>query len=123
MKLKPAQTEGQNVFTAYGDGYVSVNAIRYTSNLIVLPQRLITEWTSASFETLSISDFELLAALENDIILFGTGNTIRFPRHELLQPIIKARKGLEVMDIQAACRTYNILISEGRTAVAALIFS
>jgi uncharacterized protein len=123
MKLKPAQTEGQNVFTAYGEGYVSVNAIRYTSNLIVLPQRLITEWTSASFETLAISDFELLSTLENDIILLGTGNTIRFPRHELLQPIIKARKGLEVMDIQAACRTYNILISEGRTAVAALIFS
>jgi uncharacterized protein len=123
MKLKPAQTEGQNVFTAYGEGYVSVNAIRYTNNLIVLPQRLITEWTSARFETLALSDFELLAALEIDIILFGTGNTLRFPRHDLLQPIIKARKGLEVMDIQAACRTYNVLISEGRPAVAALVFS
>lgn len=123
MKLKPAQTEGQNVFTAYGEGYVSVNAIRYTNNLIVLPQRLITEWTSARFETLALSDLELLAALEIDIILFGTGNTLRFPRHDLLQPIIKARKGLEVMDIQAACRTYNVLISEGRPAVAALVFS
>ena len=123
MKLKLAQTEGQNTFTAYGDGFVSANGVRYSSNLVVLPQRLIPDWTAASFETLDLADFELLASLEHEIILFGTGNTLRFPPHELTQPIIKARKGLEVMDIRAACRTYNVLVSEGRQAIAALIFS
>ena len=123
MKLQIAQTEGQNTFTAYGEGYVSVNAIRHNSNLIVLPDRLIPNWTTACFETLSIADFEFLASLENEIILLGTGNQLRFPHPELTQPLIQARKGLEVMSIQAACRTYNILISEGRKATAALLFS
>jgi uncharacterized protein len=55
--------------------------------------------------------------------LLGTGKQLRFPRPELLQPLIKAKKGIEVMDVQAACRTYNVLISEGRSVAAALIFS
>ena len=123
MKLQIAQTVGQNTVTAYGDGYVSVNAVRYNSNLVILPDRLITEWTMACFETLGVADFELLAALDAEIVLLGTGNQLRFPRPELLQPLIKAQKGLEVMDVQAACRTYNVLISEGRSVAAALIFS
>ena len=123
MKLQIAQTVGQNTVTAYGDGYVSVNAVRYNSNLVILPDRLITEWTTARFETLGVADFELLAALDAEIILLGTGNQLRFPRPELLQPLIKAQKGLEVMDVQAACRTYNVLISEGRSVAAALVFS
>ena len=123
MKLQIAQTVGQNTVTAYGDGYVSVNAVRYVSNLVILPDRLITEWTVARFETLGVADFELLAALDAEIVLLGTGNQLRFPRPELLQPLIKAQKGLEVMDIQAACRTYHVLISEGRSVAAALIFS
>ena len=75
------------------------------------------------FETLGVADFELLAALDAEIVLLGTGNQLRFPRPELLQPLIKAQKGLEVMDIQAACRTYNVLIGEGRRVAAALIFA
>ena len=123
MKLQLAQTEGQNTVTAYGEGYVSVNAVRHHGNLVVLPDRLITDWTMASFETLSIGDFEFLATLDAEIVLFGSGNQLRFPRPELLQPLIKAQKGLEVMDIQAACRTYNVLIGEGRRVAAALLFS
>ena len=123
MKLQPAQFEGQNTFTAYGNDYVSVNTIRHSHNLIVLPERLIADWTLVRFEALGVADFELLAKLETEIILFGTGNQLRFPRPELLQPIIQAQKGLEVMDIHAACRTYNILIGEGRKVAAALIFS
>jgi uncharacterized protein len=123
MKLQIATTEGQNTFTAYGEGYVSVNAVRHSSNLIVLPERLIPEWTTASFATLSLADFEFLSTLENDIILLGTGNEHRFPRPELMLPLMRANKGLEVMTIQAACRTYNILISEGRKVTAALLFT
>jgi uncharacterized protein len=122
MKLKLAQSDGRNAFTAYGEGYVSVNAIRHHDNLVVLPDRLIPEWTQASFATLTLADFELLAALDTEIVILGTGNQLRFPRPELLQPLISAQKGLEVMDIQAACRTYNILVGEGRKVAAALIF-
>ena len=123
MKLEIAPTEGKNTVTAYGEDYVSINAVRHNGNLVVLPDRLIERWTEAGFETLNVADFELLAALDSEIILLGTGKQLRFPRPELLQPLIKAQKGIEVMDIQAACRTYNVLVSEGRSVAAALIFA
>ena len=122
MKLQLVQNEGRNAITAYGEGYVSVNAIRYSSNLVVLPDRLLPDWTQASFTTLNVTDFKLLASLDAEIFLLGTGNQLRFPRPELLRPLIQAQKGLEVMDIQAACRTYNVLVSEGRKVAAGLIF-
>jgi uncharacterized protein len=123
MKLQLAQSEGRNVITAYGEGYVSVNTVRHSSNLVVLPDRLITDWTLATFETLVLADFELLASLDAEIVLLGTGNQLRFPRPELLQPLIHVQKGLEVMDVNAACRTYNVLVNEGRKVAAALLFS
>lgn len=123
MKLQLAQTEGWNAFTAYGDGYVSVNAVRHTGNLVVLPYRLIEGWTTANFDTLAHADFDFLAALDAEIILLGTGNLLKFPRPELLQPLMQARKGLEVMDIRAVCRTYNVLAGEKRKVAAALLFS
>ena len=58
MKLQPAKTEGQNIFTAYGDGYVSINAIRHHGNLIILPDRLITDGTQADSATLGLADFQ-----------------------------------------------------------------
>jgi len=123
MKLQPVPAQGLNVVTAYGDDYVSVNAIRHSSNLIVLPSRIIENWTRSGFEDLVIEDFAVLAALESEVLLLGTGNQLRFPRPELLQPLIAANKGLEVMDLQAACRTFNILAGEGRSVAAALLFS
>ncbi|MBV5276301.1 hypothetical protein JZU56_00180, partial [bacterium] len=73
MKLQLAKTDALNTFTAYGEGYVSVNGIRHHTNIVVLPDRLISEWTVANFESLSVADFERLAALEAEIILLGTG--------------------------------------------------
>ena len=122
MKLQLAQTEGFNTFTAYGEGYVSVNAVRHSSNVVVLPDRIIASWTAATFATLAPAEFDLLAAIDAEIILLGTGDQLRFPRPELLLPLIAKQKGLEVMDIRAACRTYNVLVSEGRKVAAALIF-
>lgn len=121
MKLQIARPEGWNTFTAYGEDYVSVNAIRYGASLIVLPDRVIERWTASSFETLALADFDLLASLDAEIVLLGTGDLLRFPPAQLLQPIMRARKGLEVMDNHAACRTYNVLAGEGRKVAAALL--
>ena len=123
MKLQPEKTVGLNIFTAYGEGYVSVNAVRHTANLIVLPERLITDWTKADFAALSTADFTQLAALDAEVILLATGNQLRFPAAELLQPLIQGQKGIEVIDIRAACRTYNVLVSENRRVAAALLFA
>ena len=123
MKLQLAQTEGWNTFTAYGEDYVSVNAVRHQDNLIVLPYQLIEKWTPASFSTLSRADFDFLATLDAEIILLGTGKLLRFPSPELMQSFMQARKGIEVMDTQAACRTFNVLAGEKRKVAAALLFS
>lgn len=121
MKLQLTNTDGLYAFTAYGEGYVSVNGARHTRNIVVLPDRLLTAWTPARFETLTLADFELLAGLDAEIVLLGTGRQLRFPPPELMRPLIQAQKGLEVMDMMAACRTYNILVGEGRKVAAALL--
>jgi len=123
MKLQIASTDGQNAVTAYGDGYVSVNAVRHTTNVIVLPRQLMPDWTVATSTTLALGDFELLATLDTEIILLGTGRELRFPPPELMRPLIFAQKGLEIMDMPAACRTFNVLISEGRKVAAALLLT
>ncbi len=123
MKLQLTKTDALNTFTAYGEGYVSVNGVRHQGNVLVLPERLVAEWTRASFESLTVADFELLAGLEAEIILLGTGPKLRFPGPELLRPLIEAQKGLEVMDLPAACRTYNVLVGEGRKVAAGLLLA
>lgn len=95
---------------------MEINKIRHTRNVILLPDRLIPDWTSASFATLTEADFVQLATLakeaELQVLLLGTGPKLRFPSPALDQPLIEAGVGLEVMDIAAACRTYDVLASE-----------
>ena len=121
MKLQLENTSGLNTFTAYGEDYVSVNGIRHHCNLVVLPDRLLPNWTQATFATLSVADIELLAALDSEVVLLGTGQQLRFPSPELMRPLQRAQKGIEVMDVPAACRTYNILIGEGRKVAVGLL--
>jgi len=110
------------MFTAYGAGYVAVNHEKYEKNLIVLPGSIMTDWTSASIATLGEADMHKLLQLEVEVVLLGTGNKLRFPPGPLMRPFAPAGIGLEVMDLQAACRTYNILAAEGRKVAAALLF-
>jgi uncharacterized protein len=120
VKLHLTGAAGHHTITAYGEGYVMVNGVRHEKNVLVLADRIL-EWDAASFEALSVADFERLAGLEPEVVLLGTGARLRFPPPEITRPLIEARRGLEVMDVQAACRTFNILVSEGRRVVAALL--
>ncbi len=122
MKLHLANTAGLNIFTAYGANYVAVNHEKYEENLIVLPESIIPRWSTATVETLTTGDMQQLLGLGTEIILLGTGSRLRFPPGALLRPFAPAGIGLEIMDLQAACRTYNILAAEGRKVAAALLF-
>ena len=122
MKLRLANMAGLNVFTAYGDDYVAVNHEKHLKNLIVLPESIIPEWSTATVATLSTEDMQKLLELGTEIILLGTGNRLRFPAGPLMRPFAPAGIGLEIMDLRAACRTYNILAAEGRKVAAALLF-
>ena len=123
LKLHLSNISGINLFTGYGEGYVMVNRERHEHNLVVQPDRLVTDWRPAGFDDLDAADFARLAELAPEIVLLGTGARLRFPRPELTRALIEARIGLEVMDLQAACRTYNILAAEERRVAAALLFS
>ncbi|MDR1994293.1 Mth938-like domain-containing protein [Azonexus sp.] len=122
MKLHLSNAAGLNLFTAHGDGYVAVNHERHTGNLIVRPESIVTGWTEATAATLSAGDLERLLELQVGIILLGTGSRLRFPPAQWLKPFAQTGIGLEIMDLPAACRTYNILASEGRQVAAALLF-
>lgn len=122
MKLHLSNTAGLNLFTAYGEGFVAVNHEKYEKNLILLPESIIPEWSNATPATLDVADMSKLLELGVEIILLGTGRHLRFPPGPLLRPFAPAGIGLEVMDQQAACRTYNILAAEGRKVAAALLF-
>ena len=121
LKLHPAATSARNTVTGYGTGFVTVNGTRFERSLVVLPHRVVTDWRATTFEALEAGHLAALVDLGADIVLLGTGDSIRFPRSELVRPLIEARIGLEVMDVQAACRTYNILMAEERKVAAALL--
>jgi len=121
VKLHASALTSLHTFTGYGEGYVMVNGTRHAANLIVLPER-IEPWPVAGFDALAEEHFALLAALKPEVVLLGTGSRLRFPHPRLTAPLARARIGLEVMDLQAACRTYNILMAEERRVAAALLF-
>jgi uncharacterized protein len=121
VKFHLQTTAGQNLFTGHGAGYVAINGTRYTRSLLVTPDRLVEDWPATDFASLSADHFEQFLALKPDLVLLGTGATLRFPRPELARSLHAARIGLEVMDNAAVCRTYNILLAEGRNVVAAVL--
>jgi uncharacterized protein len=110
------------MFTGYGDGYVMVNGRRVERSVVVLPERILSDWPATRFDELAAEHFSMLAGFGLEIVLLGTGKRLRFPSPEVLRPLIRTGLGVEVMDIQAACRTYNILVSEARKVAAALLF-
>ena len=74
-----------------------------------------------AFEQLRAEHFEQLVALAPELVIFGSGQRLRFPAPALMRSLIERRIGVETMDTAAACRTYNVLASEGRAVVAALL--
>ncbi len=121
MKLHSPSTAGLLSITAYDAAHIAVNGQRLTRSFLLTPQRLIEDWSPASFAALTEADMQTIADLGCPIVLLGTGSRQHFPAPALMRPLIERRIGVEVMDSFAACRTYNILMAEGRDVAAALI--
>jgi len=121
MKLHLTHAEGNQLITAYAKGSISINHQIYSHSLIVLPTEIKTDWQVSNFDSLAITDFEYIANLSPELVILGTGETHRFVHPKLSAPLTKLGIAVDCMTTDAACRTYNILMSEGRNVAAALI--
>jgi uncharacterized protein len=88
---------------------------------IILSPRSMRAWSPTHVDEIEVAHFEELLEWEPEVALFGSGSRLRFPAPELLAPLHRRGIGIEVMDTAAACRTFNILASEGRRVTAALL--
>jgi uncharacterized protein len=121
MKLHSTVTQHYQTVTAYDAAGVEINAVRFAHSLVVMPETAPVAWGPASFEALTNEHFAQIDAAAPDVVILGTGNKQRFVHPRLTSTLTSRRIGVECMDNQAACRTYNILMAEGRRVALALI--
>jgi uncharacterized protein len=120
MKIHPDIINAPSI-SSYGKGWVQVADERLTRSVVMASDGRRFEWPCARFEDLTAEHFEQLAQLRTELVIFGTGERLRFPSAALTRSLIECQIGLESMDTQAACRTYNILAGEGRHVAVALL--
>jgi uncharacterized protein len=135
----------QYAIRAYGPGTVTVNIPQGTEDpapealdaigpeatrlrqeilrrsAIITPTRLLRDWAPQSFEELDPSHMAILVDLAPEIVLLGSGADLQWPASTIIAPLAAAGIGFEVMNTAAACRTYNILMGDGRRVAAALL--
>jgi uncharacterized protein len=120
MRFSSDPTE-KNHIRACEPGAIHLHDQTLNTDVIISANEIITDWHPPAIAQLSINDFGQALALKPEVILFGTGTRQIFPDIAVLTDIMRAGVAVEVMDTVAACRTFNILISERRAAVAALL--
>lgn len=120
MKLHADHATAASV-QAYGPGWIQVLNKRHEGSLLLAYSGLVLPWSCQRFEELSVTDFQQLLQHAPELVVFGSGTTLRFPHPSLYAPLVNAGIGLETMGTGAACRTYNILVQEGRRVVAVLL--
>ncbi len=121
MKFQPDRAEGVNVIHAYTRTSVSVNGQVHTRSILVPPTGELIDWPVSSLDTLCEADFQAILEARPEVLILGTGPSLRFVKPALMRQLMAARIGVETMDTAAACRTYNILVGEGRQVMAALL--
>ena len=120
MKFQPDFIGVQSI-SGYGAGWVGVGAEKIMHSVVLSSAGARLDWQCQSFEDLGISHFQKIAELSPELLVFGSGLRLRFPPAAWIRPLIERGIGIETMDTHAACRTYNILASEGRKVAVALL--
>ncbi len=123
MKLHADPMQGLNAIARHSVEGVIVNGLPWRRNVLVPWKGEAMPWADGGFDALGESDFDALAALGPEVVVFGSGPRLRFARPALMRGLMARRIGIETMDTPAACRTYNVLLAEGRAVVAALLFA
>lgn len=123
MKLHASTTKQYQTVTGYDDQGVEINAERYDYSIIVLPETPPRRWDAPDFESLTAEHFEQIELDKPDVVILGTGERQRFVHPRLIAALSSRHIGVESMDSKAACRTYNVLMGEGRKVTLALIIN
>lgn len=121
MKLSLSDESQANIITAYAQGNFTVRGQVFSGSHIFWPEKAPLAWELADIADLNQQSFNQLLCEDTEAIILGTGKSLLFPDDKWLEQIYSHSIGIEIMDTPAACRTYNILVSEGRQIVAALI--
>ncbi|MBK7542161.1 MAG: Mth938-like domain-containing protein [Candidatus Competibacteraceae bacterium] len=106
---------------SYGPGWVKINETEIRHSVVVTAEQLIADWPPQTFADLEEAHFAAVARLEPEIVIVGTGARQHFPPPPQLRPLLARGIGVEIMDTAAACRTYNVIMLEGRRIAAALL--
>jgi uncharacterized protein len=122
VKFQPDFLDGVNTIARHDDSRVWVGSQAYQGSVVVPWSGAVRSWPPGSFEELTQAHFDGLLEHNPELVIFGSGSRLRFLQPALLRTLIDRRVGFETMDTAAACRTYNVLVSEGRNVVAALLF-
>jgi uncharacterized protein len=120
MKLQADRAQGPTI-TGYGEGWIAVNGEQVRTNLLLSSMGHRLDWACMGFEDLGPEHFAAVLDWGAELVLFGSGAQLRRPKPQWLAALYERRIGVETMDTQAACRTYNFLAGEGRKVVAALL--
>lgn len=120
MRFAQEPREGHAIH-ACAPGEITINEEVIRESVVITPERIIRDWLPARFEDLEAAHLGRILELAPEIILLGTGETQRFPPAEITATVLTQGIGVEIMDTGAACRTYNILLSEGRRVAVALL--
>ncbi len=123
MKFQPDTAEGVNLISRHEPGRLWVGNTPYTHSLLVPWQGEVQAWSAATPEALTAEHFERIAQWQPEVVIFGSGPRLRFVPPALLRSLMALRIGVETMDTPAACRTYNVLVSEHRRVLAALLLA
>ena len=121
MKMSLDSADGAYRIQGYVDGRIRINDVLYAESLLLMPDTLVTGWEPRSLEALGEAHLAAIRSLDPEVVLLGTGTRQRFPARELMLSLLEDGVGLEIMDTASACRTYNVLMAEGRRVLAALI--
>jgi uncharacterized protein len=121
MKFHADQIEAPNVVQSHNEHGVRVQGKMLNHSVIIPWQGAITPWPVNAFEQLTAHHFEAIAAMAPEVVILGCGAGWRHVHPAVLQPLMVRRVGVETMDNGAACRTYNVLLGEGRSVLLALL--
>ena len=121
MKMQPDRLEGVNTISRLETGRIWVHQTPFDHSILLPARGTVQPWDVQRYSELQPRHFESILSLSPELVILGTGDRLRFPAPGLWKCLIAAGIGFEAMDTPAACRTYNVLASEGRKVTAALL--